>query len=92
MPEHADSLKVAVGAFLEFDTNKVAEWDSGGVRMPVQRHSWLHVEVMLEVLDEQDTERVVIEGNPLKCPQDRVQDGSTSNCGLSDATEVEVIS
>ena len=38
-------------------------------------------------LDEQDTERVVIEGNPLQCPRDRVQDGSTSNCGLSDATK-----
>ena len=35
-------------------------------------------------LDEQDAERVVIEGNPLKCPQDRVQDGPTSDCGPSD--------
>jgi len=41
-------------------------------------------EGLVASLDEQDAERVVIEGNPLKCPQDRVQDGSASDCGLSD--------
>ena len=35
-------------------------------------------------LDEQDAERVVIKGNPLKRPQDRVQDGSANDRGLSD--------
>lgn len=29
VPEHADSLKVAVGAVLEFETNEVAEFRCG---------------------------------------------------------------
>jgi len=79
VPEHADSLEVAVGAVLEFDTNEVAEFRCGTAEeLECQCRGvvgYIYVEVVLDTLLEEN------DRDTYGCRRGRVSSPTHPSCG-----------